>query len=1151
MATLGVAAGGAGVGFLLGGPLGASVGWIAGAVVGQILFGSSDDDIIQGAELKDFSVATAYGKTKKKGYGTGRVTLDILWLRGNRFDEVIDEDSSGGKGIGGGTKTRTRRYYATFIAGAGFGPASGVRRLWFDRKLVYDATGTSPVVKRGTLNFVFYPGSETQTVDPDYAADIVDATPMRGEVYLKFLDLPLADYGNRIPNLEAEIVYPITPIQNTTETAPSGITLNAASEDTMSVNYRYNHLMASDTGGSGGVGVNDADTLQQLHYSTPINTQYGLGIDADGQIIGTSGNGFGDNIRIDPISFLTTFSQGAPIQVFSRAIRGFQWATATGIFQAIAGWNTTTIIENATAVRFWTHFDLIFHSDWTPFGSNTRPRGMVERGENTGRMVYKIFDASDASEMHFYQYNITGGVIISFGLGYGIEEEYLGSVSVSDFDVGATNFTIERGCVSHDQSDDSLVTFARLDNDFAKQFVFKWRPGVGVVWKTLLTPPGTAGLLASMRADGSDNRLVGGSYVWQNTRGGEGDPTYEVSLSNGTILQEGAALLDDPDTPGNHAWDDLRGIFWAYGFTTLYKSRVRIQNSSEALIADIYRDRCDIAGIDVDTELDVSAITETVPFYLIDREQSERNNIQPLMTTYRHVAATEDYQLKFNILGGASVFALNESTMEPSREGPPAELTKINDGELPNRVNITFMDINADYASMTQPAQLISDPVNAVYSKVTTEVGLPGGLDVDRARQFADRLLTTSWLERDNYKGRPSLDFIEFTPGLDAGTITRLDGSTQRIRPMDISLGADWSMQASFVAEDSAEFALDTGIVGDQGRYTDQIILADVDSEFFPMNATTLRDEDLTDRTFSRSLWAGSPIRDVPWSGANLLSSPSGGESVDLGSTTTPISWGVLMSVPPADDDYTITNYGSTFTARMVTGFDTLQSVSYLDMLNGANSLYVFDRATGEGEVISFQNFTDLGGTDAQFTDLLRGRRGTNTYLASHAVGDIVVVLDRSAIEQIQTGIANINVTSRYQLVTIGQALSDAKLTDFSYIGQDLKPWTVEQITATINGSDIDLDWVRRTRGNGGLRDGTGTVPLNEDAEEYELEIFDGPGGSIVQPVTGITTSSYKYLNADILNDFGYIPSTLTVKIYQISAQVGRGFSVETTVDVA
>ncbi len=91
-------------------------------------------------------------------------------------------------------------------------------------------------------------------------------------------------------------------------------------------------------------------------------------------------------------------------------------------------------------------------------------------------------------------------------------------------------------------------------------------------------------------------------------------------------------------------------------------------------------------------------------------------------------------------------------------------------------------------------------------------------------------------------------------------------------------------------------------------------------------------------------------------------------------------------------------------------------------------------------------------------------------------------------------------------------------------------------------GADITLFWVRRTRVGGDLKDGFGTVLLAEDTEEYQLEIL-GPDDEVRRTVTGLTSLSFTYSAAMQAVDFpeGYPASAFVV--YQLSAQVGRGFA--------
>jgi hypothetical protein len=95
-----------------------------------------------------------------------------------------------------------------------------------------------------------------------------------------------------------------------------------------------------------------------------------------------------------------------------------------------------------------------------------------------------------------------------------------------------------------------------------------------------------------------------------------------------------------------------------------------------------------------------------------------------------------------------------------------------------------------------------------------------------------------------------------------------------------------------------------------------------------------------------------------------------------------------------------------------------------------------------------------------------------------------------------------------------------------------------------------DRGWQRGTRVGGELIDGTSEVPLAEDTEEYELEILDGPGGAVLRTETGITTTSFTYTSGMQSADFGSAQTELSFVVYQISAQVGRGFPGERTVEI-
>ena len=87
------------------------------------------------------------------------------------------------------------------------------------------------------------------------------------------------------------------------------------------------------------------------------------------------------------------------------------------------------------------------------------------------------------------------------------------------------------------------------------------------------------------------------------------------------------------------------------------------------------------------------------------------------------------------------------------------------------------------------------------------------------------------------------------------------------------------------------------------------------------------------------------------------------------------------------------------------------------------------------------------------------------------------------------------------------------------------------------------FSWIRRTRIDG---DGwAGEVPLGEDSERYALDILSGP--NVVRTITSALPSAL-YASADELSDFGALQPSLSIRIAQLSATVGRGFAAEAVV---
>jgi hypothetical protein len=110
----------------------------------------------------------------------------------------------------------------------------------------------------------------------------------------------------------------------------------------------------------------------------------------------------------------------------------------------------------------------------------------------------------------------------------------------------------------------------------------------------------------------------------------------------------------------------------------------------------------------------------------------------------------------------------------------------------------------------------------------------------------------------------------------------------------------------------------------------------------------------------------------------------------------------------------------------------------------------------------------------------------------------------------------------------------------FTFGGVGLRPFSVSLIQGTrdLPAMDVTFTWIRRTRFGGDSWDAQ-DVPLNEEAELYDLEILSGT--TVVRTRYSLTSPTWYYSAAMQITDFGSAQSSYTVNVYQISATYGRG----------
>ena len=196
MATLVLTA----LGTAVGGPIGAAIGGVLGNMVDRRVLGTTRE----GPRLTELAVQTSsYGSAIPQLFGTMRVAGTVIWATELRETQGR---SGGGKGQ---PATTAYSYSASFAVLLSARAIRRVGRIWADGRLIRGAGGDLKV--KAALRI--HTGGEDQPVDPLIASAEGAAAPAyRGMAYLVWEDLPLAEFGNRLPSLTVEVVADEAPV---------------------------------------------------------------------------------------------------------------------------------------------------------------------------------------------------------------------------------------------------------------------------------------------------------------------------------------------------------------------------------------------------------------------------------------------------------------------------------------------------------------------------------------------------------------------------------------------------------------------------------------------------------------------------------------------------------------------------------------------------------------------------------------------------------------------------------------------------------------------------------------------------------------------------------------------------------------------------
>lgn len=1125
-----------------------SLFYVAGYYAGNALFGKPTK--VEGARLTDLKITSSGpGVGIPKIFGTVRIAGNRFWTSEVR---EIKHKKKSGKGMGGNkTITTEYTYEVDFAISLGEGPITDISQIYANDELIYDISNTNEgYIGDLDAKFKIYKGTENQLPDPTIeAVKGVGKTPAyRGTAYIVFTNFNLSKFNNQLPNLTFKVINSDSSVE-LTQTSRNDFNLNdynfrGAGEKGVYYNSVNKSIIAVTSDFRGLVRINpfsnviEAKTYNSSYYlfnidqngdayhPSQISFTYDGNLIVAGSLSGERGVFVFDGDSLSLLNFYkkSDYEKISNIERFfipPKFIYSSLMSTYFGLYSNINDdyKRKILILQNSFLMIPTGFLQIELERNTGRKNNSIAPNGgnsiwtLDQSTKNAYFLSYQNYESNDENEKRYIglsRINLESSIL---------EEEYVDLIADNK---DGLLYIVD---MFFDETTRNIILIYSFNN---KINVMRYNVDTNV--KSYDKEIDLNSTIISWTYD-IDSRSI---YIYYNSDS-DGNPyvKFDFDLSTYEIIYIDHKAYINSNYNNNLSYmPELSTLFYAGSSGNAVDGPILLRNVGKRLkdgtmnLSNVVTSIATSSGLTVD-DIDVTSLSnDIVRGFVIANTTEIRSVLEQLAQAFNFDIVETGYKIKFIKRGKNTISKvinrdeLGAMTFSQSPEyGTIFERNRTAELELPKLININYYDVDNDYNQNTQESKR-----EVVDTEQLITIDLPLVLTKDEAKEIVQRIMYSSWAERDTYNFKTTYDYIELEP---CDIIQVVDNNavyTMKITSKDDAQGI---LSFTAVSQDSTTYD-QQGVRGAVRNYRKQTVTTVSTTKTYFLDIPIVQN---SDNNAGFYVGASAQSSSMKWDGSILFTDTD--QNGDYDKSIKSFDQNVTAGFAKKLGDFAggnVFDYDNQLIVNMNIG--TLVSVTEDKILNYSNIAVVGN------ELIQFKNAELIADKQWKLTGLLRGRWGTEEYISTHTDGERFVLMDINSIERAITDQSIINQNMFYKNATYSLYVQDTAPIPFTNTANGLKPYPVDDVQSNRDGSgNINISWKPRVRGNGILMDYNDVYDL--DSDSYDLEFYNS-NNNIVRTVN-VSSKNFTYTASMQNADFGSLQSSVTMKIFKRNAIIGRG----------